>query len=251
MKQSILIMNVFGKEIIHLSVVDSTNNFAATLISDQLCQNGTAILADSQSNGKGQRGNLWHSESGKNLLLSFIYKPDNLSVLRQNELTWITSICLIKTLGKFNIEGQIKWPNDIFVKGKKIAGILIENQIMGEFISTSIIGIGLNVNQQNFGVFNATSIRNELNQELSKELVFNAFCEQMNLFFEWNKIEPDSVRKSYESVLFQKNETCLYEDQHGQFEGIIVGVKSNGFLMVRVENEMREYGIKEIRYFSK
>ena len=87
-------MKVFGKEIIRLSSVDSTNNFAATLISDQLCQNGTAIMADSQSYGKGQRGNSWHSEPGKNLLLSLIYKPDKLSVFKQQEINWLTSICI-------------------------------------------------------------------------------------------------------------------------------------------------------------
>ena len=187
MKQSNSIVNVFGKEIIHLSHIDSTNNFAATLISDQLCQNGTAILADSQSFGKGQRGNSWHSEPGKNLLVSFILKPDNLSVLRQQELTWITSICIVQTLRIFNIESQIKWPNDILIRGKKIAGILIENQLSGEFISNSIIGIGLNVNQTDFDGIEATSIQLEFKQEISIEIVFNELCNKMNsLFREFN-----------------------------------------------------------------
>jgi len=245
-------MKLFGREIIHLSAIDSTNNFAAMLISDQLCQNGTAILADSQSYGKGQRGNSWHSEPGKNLLLSFVFKPDNLSVARQPELTWITSICIVKTLGKFNIEAQIKWPNDIFVKTKKIAGILIENQLMGEFISNSIIGIGLNVNQQNFGEFNATSIHSEIHHKISIDLVFRELCDQMNLFFDkLNTNEIDQLKSEYESQLFQKNEVCEYEDQNGKFQGKIIGIKESGFLIVEVGNKTREYGIKEIHYCSK
>ena len=245
-------MKLFGREIIHLSAIDSTNNFAAMLISDQLCQNGTAILADSQSYGKGQRGNSWHSEPGKNLLLSFVFKPDNLSVARQNELTWITSICIVKTLGKFNIEAQIKWPNDIFVRGKKIAGILIENQLTGEFISNSIIGIGLNVNQQNFGEFKATSIYTEIHHEIEIDLVFRELCDQMNLFFDkLNKNEINQIKYDYQSKLFQKNEACEYEDQNGKFKGEIIGINDNGFLLIKVENETREYGIKEICYCSK
>jgi BirA family biotin operon repressor/biotin-[acetyl-CoA-carboxylase] ligase len=252
MKQSNSIVNVFGKEIIHLSHIDSTNNFAATLISDQLCQNGTAILADSQSFGKGQRGNSWYSEPGKNLLVSFILKPDNLSVLRQQELTWITSICIVQTLRIFNIESQIKWPNDILIRGKKIAGILIENQLSGEFISNSIIGIGLNVNQTDFNGIEATSIQLEFKKEISVEIVFNELCHQMNsLFREFHESESNKPKSVYETLLYQKNEPSFYEDENGKFQGEIIGIKNNGFLEVKVGEEVREYGIKEIRYCSK
>jgi BirA family biotin operon repressor/biotin-[acetyl-CoA-carboxylase] ligase len=245
-------MKVFGREIIHLSSVDSTNNFAATLISEQICQNGTAILADTQSYGKGQRGNSWQSESGKNLLISFVFKPDNLSVTRQHELTWKTSICIVKTLAKFNTVAQVKWPNDIFVYEKKIAGILIENQIMGDLISNSIIGVGLNLNQENFGLLNATSLFNEIKIEVSKELIFNELCDQMNCYFEKNTVnEIESIKNEYDSLLYQKNQFCHYEDQNGSFEGEIIGTKSNGFLLLKVGNETREYGLKEIRYCSK
>jgi BirA family biotin operon repressor/biotin-[acetyl-CoA-carboxylase] ligase len=245
-------MKVFGREIIHLSNVNSTNNYAAMLISDQLCQNGTAILADSQSYGKGQRGNSWYSQPSKNILVSFIFNPDNLSVSRQHELTWKTSICLVKTLAKFNIEANVKWPNDIFVNGKKIAGILIENQIMGELISSSIIGIGLNVNQQHFGGLEATSLFNEIHIEVSKELVFQELCDQMDYFFKQvSKEEIDLIKFEYDSILYQRNELCKYEDLKGPFQGEIIGVKSNGFLQLQVGNETREYGIKEIRYLSK
>jgi BirA family biotin operon repressor/biotin-[acetyl-CoA-carboxylase] ligase len=245
-------MKVFGREIIRLSSVDSTNNFAATLISDQLCQNGMAILADSQTNGKGQRGNLWQSEPGKNLLVSFIFKPDNLSVSRQNEFTWKTSVCIVKTLGKFNIEARIKWPNDILVNGKKIAGILIENQLLGELITTSTIGIGLNVNQKYFWELEATSILNESTEVIPNESVFKELCRQMDFYFDkTNKDDINSIKLEYDSLIFQMNETCFYEDKYGKFKGIIIGIKENGLLQVKVGNEIKEYGIKEIRYCSK
>ena len=87
-----------GNQIFRLDKVDSTNNFAAKLLSENLCQNGAVIMADVQTQGKGQRGNVWLSESGKNLLSSFVFKPDNLSVENQIALTWATSLSLLKTL---------------------------------------------------------------------------------------------------------------------------------------------------------
>lgn len=245
-------MNLFGKELIHLSHVESTNNFAATLLSEQVCQSGMAIMADSQSLGRGQRGNVWHSESGQNLLISYIFKPDNLSVMQQVQLTWATSLALVETLAKFNIEAHVKWPNDIFVNGNKIAGILIENQLLGERIASSIIGIGLNVNQQNFGEFSATSMCNQIKQTLKIEAIYDELCPSMNLNFEKiTSTENFFLKSLYEERLFQKNESCLYEDEFGVFTGEIVGVNTQGNLLVLANNNLKEYGIKEIRYCSK
>ena len=244
-------MTIFGKEIIHLTTVDSTNKYAAKLVSDQIHKTGTVILADSQTNGKGQRGNSWLSEPCKNLLFTLIYTPDSLSALHQSKLNWLTSISLVKTLGKFNIEAKIKWPNDIFVHRKKIAGILIENQLLGENIHCSLIGIGMNVNQQNFGELVATSIYNELNQFLSREILLHEIIDQMNEEFQkLTRSGNYDIKSEYESMLFQINETGFYEDHDGQFEGEIIGVKTNGFLLVKVNGEIREYGIKEIRYWN-
>jgi BirA family biotin operon repressor/biotin-[acetyl-CoA-carboxylase] ligase len=244
-------MTIFGKEIIHLTTVDSTNKYAAKLVSDQIHKTGTVILADSQTNGKGQRGNSWLSEPSKNLLFTLIYTPDNLSALHQSNLNWLTSISLVKTLGKFNIEAKIKWPNDILVQRKKIAGILIENQLLGENIHCSLIGIGMNVNQQNFGELVATSVYNELNQFLSREVLLHEIIDQMNEEFQkLTRLGNYDIKSEYESMLFQINETGFYEDHGGQFEGEIIGVKTNGFLLVKVNGEIREYGIKEIRFWN-
>lgn len=245
-------MSLFGKEIIHLSEVDSTNNFAAILLSDGICQSGTAIMADCQTIGRGQRGNAWHSEAKKNLLVSYIFKPDNLSVENQVLLTWVTSLSIVETLAKFNIQAQVKWPNDILVKGNKIAGILIENQILGNKISSSIIGIGLNVNQQDFKSYLATSILNESGNEYIVKDVFFALCEAMNqIFVKLNSEQVNFLKSSYEAKLFQKNEVCFYEDNNGEFQGEIIGVNENGLLQIKVNSDLLEFGIKEIRYLSK
>jgi len=240
--------SLFGKEIIHLSNIDSTNNFAAKLLSENLCQNGAVILADQQTQGKGQRGNVWLSESGKNLLCSFVFKPDNLSVGKQTSLTWATSLSLLETLRKFNIEAQIKWPNDIYVSGKKIAGILIENQLQGSSIHCSIIGIGLNVKQENFEGLNATSLFNEIKESHPPRSVLNLLMKVMSEKFElinFNKL--DQLKNSYEANLYLKNQPTTFEDKAGIFTGKIIGTTNEGKLLIDKETGVTEYGLKEIR----
>jgi BirA family biotin operon repressor/biotin-[acetyl-CoA-carboxylase] ligase len=243
---------LFGKEIIHLSDVDSTNNFAAKLLSENLCQNGAVIMADVQTQGKGQRGNVWLSESGKNLLCSFVFKPDNLSVENQIALTWATSLSLLETLRKFNIEALIKWPNDVFVGGKKIAGILIENQLQGTRISCSIIGIGLNLNQTFFDDLNATSVLLETKQIVEPRKFLNLLAHEMNEQFQLIYSSNFEILKvEYENNLFQMNELKSYEDEFGVFVGKIIGTTEEGKLLIEKSNAIQSYGLKEVVFLRK
>ncbi len=243
---------LFGKEIIHLSDIDSTNNFAAKLLSQNLCQNGAVIMADVQTQGKGQRGNVWLSESGKNLLSSFVFKPDNLSVENQIALTWATSLSLLETLRKFNIEALIKWPNDIFVGGKKIAGILIENQLQGSKISCSIIGVGLNINQTFFEDLNATSLFLETNQQVEPRTFLNLLAHEMNEQFELiYSSNFEFLKSEYEANLFQMNELRSYEDEFGEFVGKIIGTTNEGKILIEKSNAIQSYGLKEVAFLRK
>ena len=243
---------LFGKEIIHLSDVDSTNNFAAKLLSENLCQNGAVIMADVQTQGKGQRGNVWLSESGKNLLSSFVFKPDNLSVENQIALTWATSLSLLETLRKFNIEALIKWPNDVFVGGKKIAGILIENQLQGTRISCSIIGIGLNLNQTFFDDLNATSVLLETKQIVEPRTFLNLLAHEMNEQFQLIYSSHFEILKAeYENNLFQMNELKSYEDEFGVFVGKIIGTTEEGKILIEKSNAIQSYGLKEVAFLRK
>ena len=243
---------LFGKEIIHLSNIDSTNNFAAKLLSENLCQNGAVIMADVQTEGKGQRGNIWLSESGKNLLSSFVFKPDNLSVENQIAITWATSLSLLETLRKFNIEAQIKWPNDIFVGGKKIAGILIENQLQGTQISCSIIGIGLNLNQTFFDDLKATSLQLETKQTVEPRTILNLLAHEMNEQFQLIYSSNFEILKvEYENNLFQMNELKSYEDEFGVFVGKIIGTTEEGKILIEKSNAIQSYGLKEVTFLMK
>ena len=150
-------------DIIWLESVDSTNEEAKRHISD--IDNLSVLSALEQTAGRGQRGNTWTSAPGENLMFSIVLKfseePDGngesacmplLPARDQFILNEIASLSVVDFLSQHGIPARIKWPNDIYVGSKKICGILIENSLRGSEISTSIIGIGLNINQRNFNV---------------------------------------------------------------------------------------------------
>ena len=150
-----------GQKIIHLESVDSTNNYVANLIKRSEITHGTVIMADEQFAGKGQRGAEWYVKPGENLTFSFFLENVNLSVSQQFYLTQVVSLSLVDVLTTLKLTAQIKWPNDIYIKDRKIAGVLIQNQVSNGMVNTAIIGIGLNVNQQSFEGFSATSLISE------------------------------------------------------------------------------------------
>ena len=146
-------------DIIWLESVDSTNEECRRRISE--IDNLSVVAALSQTSGRGQRGNVWLSEAGKNLTFSIVLKFPATDIKSELEpmlaydqfvLSEITSLSIVDLLAEHRIEAKIKWPNDIYVGDKKICGMLIENSLRGEWIQHSIIGIGLNVNQRNFDV---------------------------------------------------------------------------------------------------
>ena len=149
-----------------LDIVDSTNNEAKRQIKS--LNHMSVISSFHQTAGRGQRGNSWRSEKGMNLTFSIVIKYGadgygDLNPSNQFLISKVTSLAVTEFLKRFGIDAQIKWPNDIYVKNKKIAGILIEHALQGNTMAYSIIGIGLNVNQLNFdsNLFNPTSIRLE------------------------------------------------------------------------------------------
>ena len=244
-------MTTIGKEIYHLDCVDSTNNFAAKLINDHICQNGSVILADEQTAGKGQMGNTWESTHSYNLLCSIVWKPDNLSVSEQSKISWMVCLALHKLLLRFGIDSTIKWPNDVYVGTQKIAGILIENQLEGKQISWVIAGIGLNVNQCQFESPNATSINLQLGRSIQVKTVLNELIAILNGYIQqWDRTES-TFKTTFESLLFLKDELAVYTDSMGEFEGKIIGVEEDGRLSIAVHGENRSYALKEVQFLSK
>jgi BirA family transcriptional regulator, biotin operon repressor / biotin---[acetyl-CoA-carboxylase] ligase len=233
-----------GKNLIRLKRVDSTNNYAASLLrhsgrnDEKKIYDGTIVIADFQEKGKGQRGNSWESEKGKNLTFTLILRPSFLKADQQFLLNKITSLAICDLLKSFGIGNiSVKWPNDVLVNGKKIAGILIENTIRSNEIIHSIIGIGLNVNQDKFPKTpNAISLKNFSGKDFSPGLCLDLLCSFLEARYLKLKTNTASADKDYIDSLYRLNEWKDYLVKEEKIHSAITGVTPHGFLRLRKEN---------------
>ena len=244
-------------DIIWLDSVDSTNNEAKRRI--LTCDNMTVLSAESQSSGRGQRGNTWSSRPGENLTFSIILKEvQHISATSQFVLSEITALSVVDFLSSHGIKAMIKWPNDIYVADKKICGILIENSLHGNRLSTSIIGIGLNINQRNFDVMlvNPTSMSLESPSDTTfdtrdcLERFLQIFLNNLN-GFSGSEEDFSNLRQRYLARLWRRNERHSYMDlrEGKEFKGIIRNLSRSGLLVVENEKgESKEFAFKEISY---
>jgi BirA family biotin operon repressor/biotin-[acetyl-CoA-carboxylase] ligase len=223
----------------HFEQLDSTNNYASTIAKLPETQNGTAITADFQLEGRGQRDNKWLAEPGTSFLGTIILKlkinPEEIFFLSK----W-AALQVAKTLIQHKIQNvTIKWPNDIFIEGKKIGGILIENSWSEQHLHYSLIGIGINLcsspleQSTNFSEHShpIPSIKSFL-QILRKEMDEHFF-----LLEEKKWIELDEL---YHEKLFQKEEMKEYlvtKDQ-SSFIGKILCVESDGKLIIETKDQL-------------
>ena len=282
-------------DIMWLESVDSTNSEAKRRISD--IDNLSVLSALSQSEGRGQKGNKWSSVPGENLTFSIVLKfgeqtagKAGLSVAgelrlavtarEQFVLTEITSLSIVEFLSRHGIKAKIKWPNDIYVGDKKICGVLIENSLRGKNLSSSIIGIGLNVKQRNFDVNlpNPTSmiletgieedIRSCLEEfmDIFQGYLLAASASGPNRSLSGPELCLPNLRERYLSYLWRHNTPARYIDQTFQsqplqtdsegelpgreFTGVIRGLSPIGHLMVEdiEKGELKEFAFKEISY---
>ncbi len=223
----------------------STNDFLIQLSSKNPLQEGSMVITDFQTKGKGQRNNFWNSNRKENLLFSFILYPE-IKISEQFILHIITSLSvyyMFKKIGLSNV--KIKWPNDIYINNKKVCGILIENQIFKKRIKRSILGIGININQKEFENINATSIYNEINKKINRKEVLGIFKSYFSK--EYNQI--GSLNKElYKEKLFGYNETLNYKSIDNSFKGKIVDVRDDGRISLIINEKIKhfEFGSLEL-----
>lgn len=235
--------------IIRKDEIASTNNYALELIKTQNPSEGTVVLTLNQTKGRGQRTNTWESENGKNLTISIIFRPEFLPIPLQFHISMVISLGVYDYLQQYTKDVQIKWPNDIYVKDKKIAGILIEHSIMGPALSTSVCGIGLNINQTNFisdapnpiSLSQITGEKYDLDRELEDLL---SCIEQRYLQVQHGK----DVTNTYLDTLYWMNEEHQFEDEQGLFTGTIIGITEYGQLRIVSQGEERIYNFKEVSF---
>jgi BirA family biotin operon repressor/biotin-[acetyl-CoA-carboxylase] ligase len=244
-----------GKNTIFLPQVSSTNSYAIDLLKNVNPVEGSVVYTAEQTQGKGQRGNRWESEPLSNLHASVILKPVFLEIRKAFFLYQIAALacydCLAELLDKSQIDIKIKWPNDILVNGKKIAGILIENNIQNNCINWSVIGIGMNVNQENFGALsNATSVRNFTHELYPIRDLIKKVCAQLEKYYLWLKTEKyDRISQLYLSRLYGLNMWLNFEFD-GRVKSLLVkGVSESGLLMLEDEKKGALLAdVKEIKW---
>ena len=229
-------------KVVHIDETDSTNHWL------KAHGEGTmVVVADFQTAGKGCGSNSWESERGKNLTFSMLIHPEALEAKEQFRITEVVSVALCNTLERFIYkEVDIKWPNDIYVGDQKICGILIENRLQGSVIKDSIIGIGLNVNQQAFlsDAPNPVSMWQLTGQETNRETLLEAFLQAFNEAW-----ESETISKAYRQRLYRREGYHAFCDKDGRFEAKLRNVLNDGMLVLEDrEGQRRNYAFKEIKY---
>lgn len=243
------------RRIIRLDETDSTNRYLKQLVREERPEEGSLVIADYQTEGRGQMGNSWYSGRGDNLLFSLLIYPRQLPANESFILSRVTSLALKNLLDSFTDDIRIKWPNDIYWKDKKIAGILIENDIQGKEIDNTVIGIGLNVNQQIFPVdlANPVSLRQITGIQHNREHLLELFMREFFLLYRdlQEGLKMD-IEDEYMLDLYRVNDYYWFEDSKGRFKAKIETVLSSGHLVLRTldSDEERRYTFKEVSFMN-
>lgn len=245
----------FPVPLIRVEETNSTNNYLQALCDEQKVEEFTTIVADFQTSGRGQRGNSWESEPGENLLFSFVVFPEFLEARRQFLLSQIVSLAIKEELDNYVADISIKWPNDIYWREKKICGMLIENDLMGRYISQSIAGIGININQKAFysPAPNPVSLRQITGKEYDIfEILGNVMVRVQSFYKLLREDDTTIIATRYEKSLFRKEGMHRYRDANGEFLARILSVEPEGKLILEDEMQRkRGYMFKEVEYLLK
>lgn len=243
-----------GHTHIHVPVLVSTNTYTQELLAGSETAEGTVVTAGYQTSGRGQIGRSWHSSPDQNILTSIVLKPAFVAAVDQFQLSIAISIALQRVVSQYLPERvvTIKWPNDIYVDDQKIAGILIQNSLKGSSISSSIVGIGLNVNEVSWPkeIPNPTSLAKELGEPIDKTACLSILLthiEQQYLTLKASKEKQQ--RQEYTALLYQRGVQASYSEKTGNIiTGTITGVDEKGRLVIDLENEVKHYQFREIAY---
>ena len=233
----------------------STNDYLANLCRESKAKEFYTVVAKNQTNGKGQRGNSWESESGKNLTFSIVLYPTALEANKQFILSMLAALACHEALSNYTNGFSIKWPNDIYWKDKKIGGILIENELEGKYITQSIIGIGLNINQEAFhsDAPNPVSLKQIIGAEVNlQEVLMKAVhsiivgYRQLEAYFNITQL---AISAMYRKHLYRSKGLFPYRDAQGDFLAEQQEVEPDGHLVLKDEQgTLRRYAFKEVTF---
>lgn len=251
--------NLFvGKVYYRFDELPSTNDWAAEFIAKSKPPEGMAVRADTQTAGRGQFGSRWLSAPNDNLLLSVVFYPTWLAVNEQFYLSMAAALALHDTVSSLLAAPEfpppvcsVKWPNDLYLADRKVAGILIQNSLSGQHLQSSIIGIGLNINQLEFDTAlpNPGSLAQALGRSFDLDVVLQQLFEHLEKrYLQLKSGQKEAIKSAYETRLYRKDIPTNFERLSDQtrFEGVIRGVAENGQLLVDT-GQVRPFDLKEIR----
>jgi len=240
---------LFTNNYIKLDSIDSTNSYILSLQKTGVFKEGLVVTANYQSGGDGQRGKSWESNANANLLLSVVIEP-RISISKQFEISKLVSLSICDLLTDLGLKPEIKWPNDILLSKQKVAGILMQNKLLGDLITHSIIGIGLNINQMHFKDYlpNATSLQLLLNKKFDVDKIKIKL-----LYFLSDRIEKyrrgQIQHEEYLKRLYLKDQIAAFEIKGRKIMGIIKEVSQSGKLLIQIEEDkITEFENQTIKY---
>lgn len=237
--------------IIKLNAIDSTNSYLKAMASVNLPKDFTVVVADHQTQGRGQMGTTWQTEDGKNLTASVFKAFGFVDVEKQFYISMAVALSICKALEILKISQlSIKWPNDILSANKKICGTLIENVIKQNQLKGSIIGFGLNVNQKYFdNLPKASSLSLLTGVVYNKDEVLSQILKQLQYYFAiLESKDYEKLKVEYESLLFRKDKPSTFKNEDGTtFSGIIKGITETGKLNVWTEDDViKTFDLKQV-----
>ena len=254
-----LLTNLIGSSHQHTEILNSTNHTAVQLIANARPKEGLVISADAQTAGVGQIGSTWHSEYGKNCLFSIILYPSLLKAEHGFYLQMAVCNALNSAVSKRfpELNFKIKWPNDLYCEGQKIAGLLIQTAVRGYYLDYAVIGIGINVNQIDFplDIGNPSSLQLLTKQEVSRSQVMNEILISLDDYYQKLKLNYpgqdglSSILSEFESNLYLRGEWAQYQDMKGIImEMCLKGVQPDGKLILSDRaGKQQLFNFKEIK----
>lgn len=231
-----------------IKTTPSTNSLLWEMLGKEELPEGFVMCTDFQTEGKGQSGNSWESEPAKNLLFSLLLYPRRIPSDKLFLISQIVSVAIKKALEKYTSDIEVKWPNDIYWRNQKIAGILIENAFQGFKIKT-VIGVGLNVNQLTFrsDAPNPVSLCHITGTSINRNHLMSDIIK--NIMELYQKFDTELIRSEYADILYRRTGYYPYKTETETFNAKIVAVHPDGKLELETETgERKEFYFKEVQF---
>lgn len=242
--------NLIGQPFIELPTVESTNNYAMGLARAGMAQHGTVVFTHDQTKGKGQRAKEWVSQKEQNIAMSVVIQPDKLKVSEAFLLSMMVAVAVNEFFRSYVAEEiKIKWPNDIYWRDRKAAGILIENVWQGNEWKFAVIGIGINVNQTDFGELGskAVSLKQITGKDFETVILARELCKILEEKYELLNSVASSIVDCYKSRLYKLNERVKLKKDNRVFEAEFKEVNNNGQMIVQHAME-EKFSVGEVEW---